>query len=264
VADHGGKRLLVAAPGSVEEGGSDLDSRARRGHGEHASVRRPRRPHSFGAARRSKGSHRQDRQPPSGPAPPHSGALYLIVYGSNEEASYSASDPDLMHWVHATLVEASLAAYRRFVGQLTPEKEEAYYGEMALVRKRVRVVPGHGSRDVGRFPPLPRGPARWPGDLRHSPGGGTLPQSSSCAAAGAAPRPRAPFPPLRSSAARVREQRQRRFGAERSVTAPIPGRRPGRSGRDRRPAQRGARSCRRMRAARRGCRARRFGPVRAR
>ena len=31
-------RLLVAAPGSVEEGGSDLDSRAGRGHGEHAPL----------------------------------------------------------------------------------------------------------------------------------------------------------------------------------------------------------------------------------
>ena len=89
-------------------------------------------------------------------------ALYLIVYGSKEEAEnageavravhahvhgvtrerlgpfpagtpYSAADPDLMLWVHATLVEASLAAHRRFVGRLTPDEEEAYYQEMALV-----------------------------------------------------------------------------------------------------------------------------------
>jgi uncharacterized protein (DUF2236 family) len=91
-------------------------------------------------------------------------ALYLIVYGSKEEAEsageavravhahvhgttrerlgpfpagtpYSAADPDLMLWVHATLVEASLAAHRRFVGRLTPDDEEAYYGEMALVAR---------------------------------------------------------------------------------------------------------------------------------
>ena len=89
-------------------------------------------------------------------------ALYLIVYGSKEEAEcageavravhahvrgrtreqlgpfpagtpYSASDPELMLWVHATLVEASLSAYRRFVGRLPPSDEEAYYREMALV-----------------------------------------------------------------------------------------------------------------------------------
>ncbi len=89
-------------------------------------------------------------------------ALYLIVYGSKHEAEraaeavqavhvhvrgttseqlgpfpagtrYDASDPDLMLWVHATLVEASLAVYRRFVARLTADEEEAYYREMALV-----------------------------------------------------------------------------------------------------------------------------------
>jgi uncharacterized protein (DUF2236 family) len=89
-------------------------------------------------------------------------ALYLIIYGSKEEAEragaavqavhdrvrgttrerlgpfpagtrYDASDPDLMLWVHATLVACSLAAYRRFVARLTPDEENAYYEEMALV-----------------------------------------------------------------------------------------------------------------------------------
>jgi uncharacterized protein (DUF2236 family) len=89
-------------------------------------------------------------------------ALYLIVYGSKEEAErageavqavhahvrgttraqlgpfpagtrYDASDPELMLWVHATLVESSLAAYGRFVERLSPDEEEAYYREMALV-----------------------------------------------------------------------------------------------------------------------------------
>jgi uncharacterized protein (DUF2236 family) len=89
-------------------------------------------------------------------------ALYLIVYGSKPEAEraaqavkavharvrgttkeqlgsfpagtrYDASDPDLMLWVHATLVDTSLAAYSRFVGRLTADEEEAYYREMAVV-----------------------------------------------------------------------------------------------------------------------------------
>jgi uncharacterized protein (DUF2236 family) len=89
-------------------------------------------------------------------------ALYLIVYGSKEEAEragevvkavharvrgatreqlgpfpagtrYDASDPDLMLWVHATLVGTSLAAYRRFVAPLTADEQEAYYCEMAVV-----------------------------------------------------------------------------------------------------------------------------------
>ena len=97
-------------------------------------------------------------------------ALYLIVYGSKEEAQiagesvqavhahvhgrtrerlgpfpvgtpYSASDPDLMLWVHATLVEASLAAHRRFVGRLAPGEEEAYYKEMGLVARLFGLPP---------------------------------------------------------------------------------------------------------------------------
>jgi uncharacterized protein (DUF2236 family) len=76
-------------------------------------------------------------------------ALYLITFGDKAEAEhagarvravharvhgrtraqlgqfppgtqYSASDPELMLWVHATLVHSSLAAYERFVAPLAP------------------------------------------------------------------------------------------------------------------------------------------------
>ena len=89
-------------------------------------------------------------------------ALYLITFGDRAEAeragaavqavharvqgrtrtrlgpfpagtSYSASDPELMLWVHATLVHSSLAAYERFVEPLTPEDRERYNDEMNLV-----------------------------------------------------------------------------------------------------------------------------------
>ena len=89
-------------------------------------------------------------------------ALYLIAYGTKAEADrageavqavhayvrgktetqlgsfppgtrYSASDPELMLWVHATLVHASLAAYERFVGALSHDDRERYYHEMSLV-----------------------------------------------------------------------------------------------------------------------------------
>jgi uncharacterized protein (DUF2236 family) len=91
-------------------------------------------------------------------------ALYLIAYGTRAEAErageavqavharvrgrtdvqlgrfpagtpYSASDPELMLWVHATLVEASLRAYQRFVHPLSPEEQERYYQEMAVVAR---------------------------------------------------------------------------------------------------------------------------------
>lgn len=89
-------------------------------------------------------------------------ALYLIAFGDKGEAEragaavqavhrrvqgrtterlgpfppgtpYSASDPELMLWVHATLVESSLAAFDRFVRPLSTDERERYVGEMNLV-----------------------------------------------------------------------------------------------------------------------------------
>jgi uncharacterized protein (DUF2236 family) len=91
-------------------------------------------------------------------------ALYLITFGTKEEADrvaegvqavharvhgrldkrlgcfppgtpYSASDPELMLWVHATLVEASLAVHQRCVCALSGADQERYYREMALVAR---------------------------------------------------------------------------------------------------------------------------------
>ncbi len=91
-------------------------------------------------------------------------ALYLITFGDKDEAEragaavravhervhgttreqlgpfppgteYSASDPDLMLWVHSTLVYGSLAAYERFVGRLSEREREQYLAEMNLVAR---------------------------------------------------------------------------------------------------------------------------------
>jgi uncharacterized protein (DUF2236 family) len=91
-------------------------------------------------------------------------ALYLITYGSKAEAeraadavkaaharvkgttetqlgvfpagtAYSAEDPELMLWVHATLIHASLAAYQRFEHALSRAEQEGYYREMAVVAR---------------------------------------------------------------------------------------------------------------------------------
>jgi uncharacterized protein (DUF2236 family) len=89
-------------------------------------------------------------------------ALYYVAYGDKAEAEqagaavravharvngttatelgpfpagtrYSATDPELMLWVHATLVEGSLRAYERFVTPLSADEREQYYGEMTLM-----------------------------------------------------------------------------------------------------------------------------------
>jgi uncharacterized protein (DUF2236 family) len=98
-------------------------------------------------------------------------ALYLVAFGDREEAEeagaavraahkrvrgttaaelgpfpagtpYSAADPDLMLWVHATLVHSSLAAYERFVTPLSPAERERYYGEMAVMAELFGTPPG--------------------------------------------------------------------------------------------------------------------------
>jgi uncharacterized protein (DUF2236 family) len=89
-------------------------------------------------------------------------ALYLITFGSKTEAEqaaaavravhrhingttatrlgryaagtrYSAEDPELQLWVHATLVYASLSAYQRFERHLSAAEQASYYQEMAIV-----------------------------------------------------------------------------------------------------------------------------------
>jgi uncharacterized protein (DUF2236 family) len=83
-------------------------------------------------------------------------ALYSIVHGSREEADrvaeqvrlvhghvrgshrgrrYSAFDPDLMMWVHATLVDTGLVMYETFVRPLPRDVQEAFYADMKLVAR---------------------------------------------------------------------------------------------------------------------------------
>jgi uncharacterized protein (DUF2236 family) len=107
-------------------------------------------------------------------------ALYLIVYGTRAEAEragagvravhervqgrtrvqlgvfpagtpYSASDPELMLWVHGTLVEVSLALYCRFVRRLSMDEQERYYREMALVARIFGTPAGVIPRRLGVF-----------------------------------------------------------------------------------------------------------------
>ena len=91
-------------------------------------------------------------------------ALYLIAFGDKAEAelagaavravhahvhgktgeqlgpfppgtAYAASDPELMAWVHATLVHSSLAAYERFVQSLSMDERDLYVREMSILAR---------------------------------------------------------------------------------------------------------------------------------
>jgi uncharacterized protein (DUF2236 family) len=46
---------------------------------------------------------------------------------------YSATDPRLLLWVHATLIDSALTTYRAFVGPLGAADRETYYQESKLI-----------------------------------------------------------------------------------------------------------------------------------
>jgi uncharacterized protein (DUF2236 family) len=103
-------------------------------------------------------------------------AVYAVAFGTKEEAEraarqvqavhgrvsgrlqesvgrfpagteYSALDPELATWVHATMVENALAMYELFVAPLTPANEEAFWQGMKAVAETFgvprRALPPH-------------------------------------------------------------------------------------------------------------------------
>jgi uncharacterized protein (DUF2236 family) len=89
-------------------------------------------------------------------------ALYTIVFGTREQAdrmgaitkavhrrvrgtrdgrAYTASDPDLMLWVHSTLVDTGLAMYETYVRRVEPAVAEEFYDQMKLVATVFGVPP---------------------------------------------------------------------------------------------------------------------------
>ena len=55
---------------------------------------------------------------------------------------YDATDPALLTWVHATLVDSQLLTYALFVGPLTADEEDGYLAEAAQVGPHLGVPPG--------------------------------------------------------------------------------------------------------------------------
>ena len=82
--------------------------------------------------------------------------MYAIVFGDAAEAraaargvravhrgvagpGYSARDPELLLWVHATLVDTALECRRRFAGPLPPDREAACYEDTKRVGRLLGV-----------------------------------------------------------------------------------------------------------------------------
>src|SRR5262249_37599989 len=56
-------------------------------------------------------------------------AIHDRVHGRG----YSAHDPELQRWVHATLLEATLDTYERFVEPVTTQDRDQYCAEAAIM-----------------------------------------------------------------------------------------------------------------------------------
>ena len=61
---------------------------------------------------------------------------------------YSATDPELLRWVHATLIESQLRAYELFVGRLTADEKDQYCAEAAAVAPLLNIPDAFLPTDV--------------------------------------------------------------------------------------------------------------------
>lgn len=95
-------------------------------------------------------------------------ATYTVVFGTGPQAEraagavravhdtvtgpgYSANDPDLLLWVHATLIDTALAVHRRFLRPLVGAEGERYYQESTRVAELFGVPRDRQPEDLGAF-----------------------------------------------------------------------------------------------------------------
>jgi uncharacterized protein (DUF2236 family) len=83
-------------------------------------------------------------------------AIHDRVNGTLSESSgpfgaghrYSAHDPALLRWVHATLLDSLPLAYERFVGPLTAEEKDRYCAEASGMELVLGIPSGYLPRDT--------------------------------------------------------------------------------------------------------------------
>jgi uncharacterized protein (DUF2236 family) len=95
-------------------------------------------------------------------------AVYTIVFGTRAEAEqvaasvravhtrvvgpgYQANDPELLLWVHATLVDTAMRVYARFVRPLSEADAAAYYAESRVVASMLGCPESAQPADVAEF-----------------------------------------------------------------------------------------------------------------
>ena len=96
------------------------------------------------------------------------GAMLSLTFGTDEEAigaaahinaihdrvsgpGYSAHDPDLLRWVHATLLDSIPMTYERLVRTLTSDERDRYCTEAAIMEPLMGMPAGWLPRDAARL-----------------------------------------------------------------------------------------------------------------
>jgi uncharacterized protein (DUF2236 family) len=137
-----------------------------------------------GEIRRLNGLHRSIAGPVSDPAA-----------RARHGARYAARDPELSLWVHATLVDSTIAAYDAWIEPLSPDRRAAFYAETLPVGRAFGIPPSLLPPDVEAFDDYlaamlaPGGPIEV-GDLARELGGVVLaPPLGPALAALGGPRP---------------------------------------------------------------------------
>lgn len=80
-------------------------------------------------------------------------AVHSRIFGVDPHtgAAYSATDPDLLLWIHAVEVESFVVAYRAYAGCLSRADADRYVAEMARVAEMVELPPAMAPRSMGQL-----------------------------------------------------------------------------------------------------------------
>jgi uncharacterized protein (DUF2236 family) len=78
--------------------------------------------------------------------------IHERVDGSDDSGQrYRALDPELLLWVHATLIDTSLTIYQRYVQRLTPAELDRYYEEMKALGEAYSIPRDEMPADFAAF-----------------------------------------------------------------------------------------------------------------
>lgn len=74
-----------------------------------------------------------------------------VIHDRVQGRDYSAHDPDLQRWVHATLVESIPLTYERLVGPLTTHERDRYCAEAAIMEPLLGMPAGWLPRNAAQL-----------------------------------------------------------------------------------------------------------------